>query len=300
MPNPVIQHSLRGRFAPSPTGPLHLGSLLSALASWLDIRQRGGSWLVRIDDIDPPREVPGAAERILRQLEAHGLYWDEAVQYQSRRHEAYREAINTLLDSGHAFYCELSRRQLNAQYHGCHPGSALAVSAGPDRAIRLAVPDDEIRFDDRLQGPCHCNLHSADGAFVIRRRDGLFAYQLACALDDADMGISEVLRGVDLLDSSFRQIHVLDCLGRSRPGYGHLPVVVDEQGQKLSKSAGSAALDDQQPAANLCLALRLLEVLLPADMAGASVDEILQQAVKAWQPDRLTLRQQVFLQPQGG
>ena len=300
MPNPVIQHSLRGRFAPSPTGPLHLGSLLSALASWLDIRQRGGSWLVRIDDIDPPREVPGAAERILRQLEAHGLYWDEAVQYQSRRHEAYREAINTLLDSGHAFYCELSRRQLNARYHGCHPGSALAVSAGPDRAIRLAVPDNEIRFDDRLQGPCHCNLHSADGAFVIRRRDGLFAYQLACALDDADMGISEVLRGVDLLDSSFRQIHVLDCLGRSRPGYGHLPVVVDEQGQKLSKSAGSAALDERQPGDNLLLALKLLEVPLPREMSGAPVNDILQRALTSWQTDRLARRRQVFLQPQGG
>ena len=283
----------RGRFAPTPSGDLHRGSLLTAVASYLDARQANGAWHLRIDDIDPPREVPGAADRIQQQLAAHALHWDGSVQYQSQRHDAYAAAVDMLLASGHAFYCALSRRQL-ADLGGRHPGPAVAIrpashsSPNPntDCAIRLAVPDTPICFTDRLQGRQCLSLGEADGAFVIRRRDQLYAYQLACALDDADQGMTHILRGADLMDSTLRQVHVLDCLGRTRPDYGHLPVLTDSDGNKLSKSAGAAALSPDT-AANLYGALRLLALDPPAALAGAPCAEQLAWAIPQWQPDRL-------------
>lgn len=259
----------RGRFAPTPSGPLHFGSLVAALASWLEARHAGGEWLVRVDDLDPPREVPGAADTILRQLETFGLYWDGPVRYQSQRHSAYQHAVETLLNSGHAFHCRLTRKQLAALNHN-HPGISAAVSAADDTAIRLQVPDRALTYQDGIQGTISNNLHHDGGAFVIRRRDGLFGYQLACALDDADDGITHVLRGADLLDSTLRQRWLLECLGRPAPDYAHLPVVTDGRDLKLSKSAGSEALNPALTSQLLTAALRCMGLQPPSDLQGAS------------------------------
>ncbi|MFN3714658.1 MAG: tRNA glutamyl-Q(34) synthetase GluQRS [Alcanivoracaceae bacterium] len=268
--------SYRGRFAPTPSGPLHLGSLVMAAASWLDARRHDGVWLVRIDDIDPPREVAGAADVILRQLTLFGLHWDDQVIYQSQRHPGYEAAVQMLLQDKRAFYCRLSRRELEACGQ-IHPGPAAASLAAAGAAVRLAVPDQPICFDDRALGSQSFRLDQQEGAFVIRRRDDLYAYQLACALDDADLAITDVVRGMDLLDSTPRQIHVLDSLSRPAPRYAHLPVVVDGQGNKLSKSAGSAAVDRLHPGATLSLALSHLGLDIAADEPSRMLDEALQR-----------------------
>ena len=255
----------RGRFAPTPSGPLHFGSLVAALASWLEARHAGGEWLIRVDDLDPPREVPGAADTILRQLETFGLHWDGPVRYQSQRHFAYQEAVDALLDRGHAFHCRLTRKQLAALNHN-HPGISASVPATEDTAIRLQVPDRELDYPDGIQGRISNNLHQDGGAFVIRRRDGLFGYQLACALDDADDGITHVLRGADLLDSTLRQRWLLECLDRPAPEYAHLPVVSDGRNLKLSKSTGSEALDPTRASQLLTTALHCLGLQPPSDL----------------------------------
>ncbi|MDF1630444.1 MAG: tRNA glutamyl-Q(34) synthetase GluQRS [Alcanivoracaceae bacterium] len=254
----------RGRFAPTPSGPLHLGSLVMALASWLDARRQQGEWLVRIDDIDPPRETPGAADTILRQLEAFALYWDGPVHYQSQHHEAYRAAVQQLLLQGDAFYCRLSRKDL-AALNNLHPGKHLAVSSSRDASVRLSIPAEPLCFDDRFQGRQCFRLDQQEGAFVIRRRDGLFAYQLACAVDDADMAVTDVIRGMDLLESTPRQMHVLNCLQQPAPRYGHLPVVLDKNGDKLSKSSGAAAIKPDQAPVALQRALAHLGIKVEID-----------------------------------
>ncbi|MCG8394694.1 MAG: tRNA glutamyl-Q(34) synthetase GluQRS [Pseudomonadales bacterium] len=265
----------RGRFAPTPSGPLHFGSLVAALASWLEARSREGEWLVRIDDLDPPREVPGAADTIVRQLEAFGLVWDGAVRYQSQRSAAYEAAVESLLADGHAFHCRMTRKQLAALDH-CHPGSQVAVPAGDDTAVRLQVPDRERCYQDAIQGTLCNNLHRDGGAFVIRRRDGLFGYQLACALDDADDGITHVLRGADLLDSTLRQRWLLECLGRPAPAYAHLPVVADGRDLKLSKSANSKALDPAHASQLLTAALHCMGLQPPTELQGAPPTALLE------------------------
>ncbi|MED5389168.1 MAG: tRNA glutamyl-Q(34) synthetase GluQRS [Pseudomonadota bacterium] len=259
----------RGRFAPTPSGPLHFGSLVAALASWLEARHADGEWLVRVDDLDPPREVPGAADNILRQLDAFGLHWDGPVRYQSQRRPAYQDAVEQLLDSGHAFHCRLTRKQLATLNHN-HPGISAAVSAADDTAIRLQGPDRALTYQDGIQGTISNNLHHDGGAFVIRRRDGLFGYQLACALDDADDGITHVLRGADLLDSTLRQRWLLECLGRPAPDYAHLPVVTDGRNLKLSKSRGSDALAADRASQLLSAALRCMGLQPPSDLQGAN------------------------------
>lgn len=269
----------RGRFAPTPSGPLHLGSLVMAVASWLDARHHQGEWWLRIDDIDPPREQPGAADRIQRQLEAFALHWDGPVHFQHARHDAYEQAVQQLLHDGHAFYCRLSRSEL-ARHRHIHPGPALAVHDPCDAAVRLAVDHTPLCFDDRFQGRCCYHLDRQEGAFVIRRRDGLYAYQLACALDDAALGITDVVRGLDLLDSTARQIHVQQCLGLPAPRYGHLPVVLDEAGEKLSKSAGAAAIDHGQAGITLHQALKHLGLTVDPDRP----DLMLRQALAQYLP----------------
>lgn len=269
----------RGRFAPTPSGPLHLGSLVMAAASWLDARHHQGEWWLRIDDIDPPREQPGAADRIQRQLDAFALHWDGPVHFQSQRHDAYEQAVQRLLRDGHAFYCRLSRTEL-ARYGQLHPGPAVAVPDPHDAAVRLAVASIPLCFDDRFQGRCCYHLDQQEGAFVIRRRDGLYAYQLACALDDAELGITDVVRGMDLLDSTARQLHVMHCLQLSPPRYGHLPVVLGADGTKLSKSAGAAAIDHGQARATLQQALAHLGLTVDQDRP----EIMLQQALAQYRP----------------
>lgn len=249
MPEPPTPY--RGRFAPSPTGPLHFGSLVAALGSWLMARQAGGEWLVRVEDLDPPREVPGAAAAQLRTLAAFGLHHDGPVLHQSQRGALYRAALERLLASGDAFACHCSRSALAGDggiHRHCLPGTRRDDPAARLPAVRLRVPDGcTIAFDDLLRGPVRQDVAAEVGDFVLRRADGLWAYQLAVVVDDADQGITDVVRGADLLDSTARQILLQQRLGLPTPRYAHLPLVLDGAGRKLSKSLAALPVDDAAP-----------------------------------------------------
>lgn len=258
----------RGRFAPSPTGELHFGSLIAALAGWLRARQRGGAWLVRIEDIDPPREEPGSAESILASLRALGLEPDAPPVWQSTRNAAYAAALERLRAAGHAFPCWCSRADLDAArtvQHTLHRDGRCLAPRRDDRppAWRLRVPDLEIAFDDVLQGPQRQNVRAAVGDFVLKRADGFWSYQLACVVDDAFQGVTEIVRGGDLLESAPRQILLQRLLGLPTPAYLHLPLALDARGEKLSKSSHAPPLDLRRPRATLARALRFLAQPVP-------------------------------------
>ncbi|CAA0092666.1 Glutamyl-Q tRNA(Asp) synthetase [Halioglobus japonicus] len=273
----------RGRFAPSPTGPLHLGSLIAALASFLDARHCGGRWLVRMEDLDPPREQPGAADSILHSLQSHGLHWDGEVLYQSTRSAAYSAARHELLQAGLLFSCDCGRTALTPA--GCCSGDCRTRQSEifhTPHAIRVTVPPHcQIEFTDLLQGRQHAALGESLPNFVIRRKDGLDAYQLAVVVDDAEQGITHVLRGSDLLDSSPRQIFLQQQLSYSQPAYCHLPVITTRLGQKFSKQNQAPALIDDEAEQNLRRALRFLHQMEPpASVAG--VEQILAYATEHW------------------
>jgi glutamyl-Q tRNA(Asp) synthetase len=254
----------RGRFAPSPTGELHFGSLVAALASWLRARHLGGEWLLRVDDIDPPREVAGSTDAILSALSRLGLATDAPPLYQSRRGDAYAGALQRLREQGHAFPCWCSRSNLEAR--GIMHRDGVCISPSHDDrapAWRLRVPDVEIAFDDELQGRQRQNVREAAGDFVLRRADGLWGYQLACVVDDAAQRVTEVVRGCDLLDSAPRQILLQRLLGLPTPAYLHLPLAMDAAGHKLSKSAGTPPIDADDPRTALADALRFLGQPVP-------------------------------------
>jgi glutamyl-Q tRNA(Asp) synthetase len=284
----------RGRFAPSPTGPLHFGSLVAAVASWLDARARGGSWLVRIEDVDVPRTVPGAAGEILRTLEAAGLEWDEEVLYQSRRTERYEAALESLRAAGRVFGCRCTRREIAdsvlssdraRRYPGtCRGGLPPGVAA---RAWRFRVEHGEIRFADRLQGEYAQDVDAEVGDFLLRRADGLFAYQLAVVVDDADQRVSDVVRGVDLLDSTPRQIQLQRALGLPRPRYLHLPVAVNAAGEKLSKQTRAPAIRAQEAAGGVVAVLDFLGHPPPEELSGAPAGSILAWAREHWSVARV-------------
>ncbi|HSX64808.1 MAG TPA: tRNA glutamyl-Q(34) synthetase GluQRS, partial [Pseudoxanthomonas sp.] len=247
----------RGRFAPSPTGPLHFGSLLAALGSWLLARHAGGQWLLRMEDLDPPREVAGAARHQLDTLAAFGLHADGPVLWQSQRSPAYRQALDQLIGDGHAFFCHCSRSDL-ATTGGIHH-ACVAGSQRPDPAVRLRVPHvATVDFEDGLQGHYRQDVFAEVGDFVLKRADGYWAYQLAVVVDDAAQGITDVVRGADLLDSTPRQILLQRALGLPTPRYLHLPVVMGENGQKLSKSLAALPVDAADPLPALRAAWRLL------------------------------------------
>jgi glutamyl-Q tRNA(Asp) synthetase len=282
-------HPYRGRFAPSPTGPLHFGSLIAAVGSYLRARSRGGEWLVRIEDLDPPREVRGAADDILRTLERFGFQWDGAVVYQSRRHAAYQAALEQLLAQGAAYPCACSRREIQA---GATAGPAGPVYPGTcrrglhgrkARAVRVNTDGSQIAFDDALQGAVVTQLEKDIGDFVIRRADGLYAYHLALVVDDAAARISEVVRGVDLLACTAPQIHLQRLLGLPEPAYLHLPVALNALGQKLSKQTGAPPLNARAPARELTAALRFLGQNPPGELARASVARVWEWADLNWQ-----------------
>lgn len=283
-----------GRFAPSPTGPLHIGSLYTALASYLDARANDGRWLVRIEDIDPPREIPGAADTILRQLENHGLHWDDSVLYQSQRLAAYQEAVDDLADKQLVYFCQCTRtrlRSLNGIYDGhCRPQKLLTgdSSATSSSAIRIVVPDKTIAWHDLIRGFCSENLTKSGGDFIVVRRDGLFAYQLAVSVDDAYQGITHIIRGDDILDSTPRQIYLLEQLGLAIPAYGHIPVVKNHLGDKLSKQAFAPMPDPTAPGTNIEQCLILLGIHLPADLAGAGPEQLLPWTIQHWGRPKLT------------
>lgn len=273
-----------GRFAPTPSGYLHFGSLIAALASYLDARAANGKWLVRMEDLDPPREQPGAADAILRTLESYGLEWDGPVLYQSQRHEAYQAIIDQWLRHGLAYACACSRKALEP-YQGVYPG--LCRNAGHpwhDAAIRIRVPELRYGFDDRVQGHFEQHLGEQAGDFVILRRDGLYAYQLAVVLDDGLQGVTDIVRGADLLDSTPRQLYLQELLGLPAPRYLHLPLITQPDGHKLGKRYRSPPLEADQAPALLIRALRALGQPLPDATGRLAVSEILPWAIEHWTP----------------
>jgi len=276
----------RGRFAPSPTGPLHFGSLLAAFGSWLVARHAGGAWLVRIEDIDPPREVPGAADEQLRTLARFGLVPDEPVLRQRRRDGAYRDALDRLLAGGDAFECHCSRADL-AGSGGVHR-ACVAGARRQDPAIRLRVPDGTVvEFEDAVQGAVAQDVAGEVGDFVLRRADGPWAYQLAVVVDDAAQAITEVVRGADLLDSTARQIFLQRRLGLPTPRYMHLPLVVDDDGRKLSKSSAALPVDGDDPLPALRAAWLALGQPAAAWPGTAPLARRLAAAAAAFDPARI-------------
>ncbi len=277
----------RGRFAPSPTGPLHLGSLIAALASYLDARRHAGTWLVRMEDLDPPREEMGAAQRILESLQSHGLQWDEEALLQSQRDQAYTAALLLLQTGGHLFACDCSRQRLGpdgACCGRCRGGQGQFT--GPT-ATRVTVPPDcHIRFTDQIQGPRESALGTEVPDFIVRRKDALIAYQLAVVVDDAWQGITHIVRGSDLLDSTLRQIFLQQLLGYPTPKYSHIPVISDASGQKLSKQNHAPPLDDHDAPDNLRAGLKFLRQSEPPVALG-TVREILDFAIAQWSPGRI-------------
>jgi glutamyl-Q tRNA(Asp) synthetase len=263
---------------------------VTAVASYLHARQARGEWLVRIEDIDPPREVPGAADAILRTLEAFELEWDRSVLYQSTRLAAYDEAAARLLAAGRAFRCRCSRSEIRAANEGesgRYPGTCRDLRIPPgDAAVRVRVDPGVLTFDDDLQGAIETDLAASLGDYVVMRRDGLPAYHLAVVLDDAEQGVTTIVRGVDLLESTPAHVHLQGVLGLPTPRYYHLPVVVNEQGQKLAKQSGATAVDARDPAAP-ALALELLGVRVPKALAGERPGVLWRWALERWRIDSL-------------
>jgi glutamyl-Q tRNA(Asp) synthetase len=282
----LLKSPSTGRFAPSPTGSLHLGSLAAAVASWLFARAADGRWLVRIEDIDTPRVVPGSAEELLATLERYGLAWDGEVEWQSRRTARYEEALERLRAADLVYDCACSRADLQraasaplgaeAVYPGtCRNGLPAGKTA---RAIRFRAPDDVIAFDDLLRGRIEENVARRTGDFVVRRADGLFAYQLAVVVDDAEQGVTQVVRGVDLLDSTARQIALQRALGYATPEYAHIALVTNPDGSKLGKRDGALplpTLDEQRIRATIAGALRHLGIDVAEDHPRAMLHEAL-------------------------
>ena len=272
-----------GRFAPSPTGPLHFGSLLAALASFLDARSNNGKWLLRMEDLDPPREPPGTDQIILNQLQDLGFDWDGEVLYQSTRLAAYQEALDQLADMNLCFRCDCTRpriKALGSVYDGhCR---TRKLDEATRSAIRLRVDERHIQFEDQIQGTYSQHLHDDVGDFILRRKDGLFAYQLAVVVDDAFQDINCIVRGYDLLDSTPRQIYLQQLLGFPTPRYAHIPVVTNEQGHKLSKQHFAEAVDTSSASEQLLLALQFLKQDPPTSLKDTSPDTILTWAVEAW------------------
>jgi glutamyl-Q tRNA(Asp) synthetase len=274
-----------GRFAPSPTGPLHVGSLVTAVASFLHARQFRGEWLVRIEDIDPPREVPGAADAILRTLEAFELLWDRRVLYQSTRRGAYEAVADELIANGQAFRCRCSRSELRIASDGepgRYPGTCRNRQLEPhDAAVRVRVDPGVVTFDDGLQGSVQTDLAATLGDYVVFRRDGLPAYHLAVVLDDAEQGVTTVVRGIDLLESTAAHVHLQGVLGLGHPRYFHLPIVVNERGQKLSKQTGAPPVGAYD-AATAAMVLDLLGLVVPPDLRRERPSALWQWAIEHW------------------
>ena len=283
-----------GRFAPSPTGPLHFGSLVAAVASYLDARSHGGRWLVRMEDLDKPREQPGAADGILRTLESFALHWDGSVIFQSERTELYQSALQRLRAAGHSFACGCTRREIaDSALHGrdgpIYPGTCRAgIASGlPGRTERVRVEAKPILFQDRLQQRFSQNLATEVGDFVVYRTDGVAAYQLAVVVDDAEQGVTDVVRGGDLLFSAPRQIYLQRLLGYPTPSYLHLPVAVNSAGEKLSKQTFATAVDDLPQREVAHAVLEFLGQPLPEAASFSCLDELWSQASAAWDPRRI-------------
>ena len=284
-----MTNAAAGRFAPSPTGPLHIGSLYTALASFLDARAQGLAWRLRFDDLDQPRNDPAAPKRILHTLEVHGLHWDGAVQRQSDHLELYEAALTKLRQMGATFFCTCSRRQL--QGHSIYPGTCRSRrSPHHDAAVRVRVDAAVCEFADLVQGRQRARLADTVGDFVVKRRDGPFAYQLATAVDDGDPEMVRVLRGRDLLENTPRQLHLMRLLNLEAPVYAHIPVLLNPALEKWSKQTLAPCVDDRTPAANLRTCLALLG-LKPPEL---ELQALLEWAVAHWDLRRLGRKDVVF------
>ncbi len=280
-----------GRFAPSPTGPLHFGSLVAAAASYLQARANNGQWLVRVENIDPPREQAGASDSILRSLEFYGFEWDGDVIFQADTTAQHHDALQTLIDEGHAYHCSCSRKDLaglpNSPLGTIYPGYCRDGRQAGDTAIRVRTTDEPVSFNDALQGRFEHKLESESGDFVILRKDGLIAYQLAVVVDDEIEGVTEVVRGIDLIDSTPRQIWLQRLLGYRTPSYMHIPVITHENGDKLSKLTGAPGIPDNDSRKTLFSALVALKQRPPDDLSTAPVKDIWAWAISNWDSDRL-------------
>ena len=292
--------SYRGRFAPSPTGPLHFGSLIAAAGSYLDARRNGGVWLVRIEDLDGPREAKGAADAILRTLERYGFEWDGTVMWQSRRGAAYAAALERLERYGAVFPCACTRREVSDSTLGgasepIYPGTCRGgIPAGRRaRAIRARVDHAVISFEDRLQGRIEQNLAEEVGDFVVRRADGLFAYQLAVVVDDFEQGITDVVRGADLLASTPRQMLLQRRMGYPAPRYMHLPVAVNRSGEKLSKQTLAPPLAPAEGSLQLWRALRFLGQEPPAELRTEGLAALWSWALSRWQAGKIPRKRSI-------
>lgn len=280
-----------GRFAPSPSGPLHFGSLIAAVGSYCLARHRGGKWLLRMEDLDPPRVIPGAADQILSALDNLGLHWDGEILWQSQRTEAYVEAVEELKQRGLVFGCACSRKEIlvSAPHPGeegpVYPGTCRAgLQAGrKPRALRVKVSEEQVCFCDGVFGPIQQILSESVGDFVLRRADGLFAYQLAVVVDDEASGVNQVVRGADLLLSTPRQIFLHACLGHAVPEYIHLPLIMGADGKKISKRYGDIEVDHANDATRLISSsLAFLGQMVPNDLQGASPAELLSWACQSF------------------
>ncbi|KKO44458.1 glutamyl-Q tRNA(Asp) ligase [Arsukibacterium ikkense] len=286
-----------GRFAPSPSGPLHFGSLLAAVGSYLITKQQAGSWLLRIEDIDTPRVRPGADSAIMHALEQHGLLWDGTVIYQSQRLERYNDVFTQLQQRGLLYGCKCSRKQISAS-GGLYPGTCAALELTPANgellSWRLHAAGVACHFTDLLLGLQHISPELAREDYILRRRDGLFSYQLAVVVDDLDQGITEVIRGADLLSMTPRQQHLFLLLGATAPRYGHLPLAVTAPGHKLSKQNHATALHNWPVSYTMARALAILGLLLPPDLQQAPPVEQLAYALLHWRPADIPAAREVL------
>jgi glutamyl-Q tRNA(Asp) synthetase len=297
----AITDGYRGRFAPSPSGLLHFGSLIAALASFLDakssIDSKGnqGKWLVRIEDIDPPREQVGASSEILHTLEAFGLHWDEEVLYQSQQSKFYRELLADLHQQKLSYYCQCTRAEIKA-IGGIYQGHCRDLNQPKENsAIRLINQQGIYQFDDIFQGRVHSNQALAKEDFIIHRKDGLFAYQLAVVHDDIYQNITHIIRGCDLLEPTARQLSLFATLKRQAPQYGHVPLAITEEGYKLSKQNKAAAIDSNNPQPALISALTFLGQEPPKALIETSVDEIITWAISHWRRNKVPTSREIAI-----
>lgn len=277
-----------GRFAPSPTGPLHYGSLVAAVASYLDARHHNGRWLLRIEDLDPPRESAAAPDEIMRQLEAYALHWDGDVLYQSTRLGAYDEALSKI--NAHLFRCRCTRKATPTVYPGTCRGENIPDLNHEPTAIRFRVPETTLLIDDVICGKSTWNMTEEVGDFIIKRKDGLFAYQLAVVVDDIYQSVSHIVRGRDLLESTPRQLALYDALGSTHPVYAHLPIIVDSANVKLSKQAHAAALPTSDPVSVLA---KVLNQLGQPAVCADTAEELLDQAIQNWDIKAITAKHEL-------
>jgi len=278
--------SVIGRFAPSPTGPLHFGSVVAAVASYMQAKSQRGKWLVRMDDVDTPRNQAGADTSILKSLETLGLYWDDKVLFQSHRQQAYQEALNLLSEKNLLYRCTCTRKQLQGN---AYPGTCrnLGHSSDQQHALRVITDQVAIKIDDGIQGYFQQILETEIGDFIVHRADGLVAYHIATVVDEAYQEITEIVRGADLLDSTPRQIYLQNLLNYPTPTYTHLPIAVDKRGYKLSKQYHAAPIDDSDPVATLISALDFLGQQPEKLLAEEGVEEIIQWGIKHWSLEKI-------------